>query len=105
MDLLLDVWREACRHVEMGEFVARIAPRLAAVIPFDLLLVRRMELEHLRIDTCAGSGREGCELPDRTRTECAAERMDELLQWCRGKEILRGTVGGGERLLDTLVPI
>jgi transcriptional regulator with GAF, ATPase, and Fis domain len=104
MDLLLDVWREACRHVEIGEFVARIAPRLAAVLPFDLLLVRRMELEHLRIETCAGSGREGSALPDRTRTECADERMDELLQWFRGKEILRGAAGEGGRLLDSLVP-
>ncbi len=104
MDVLLEVWREACRHVEIGEFVARIAPRLARAIPFDLLLVRRLELEHMRIETRAAGAKEGREVPERTRTECAAEGMDELLRWCQGKEILVRDGGGGARLLELLVP-
>src|SRR5688572_7252949 len=70
MQLLFDVWREACRHIEIGELVARIAPRIAQRVPLDRLLVRRVELERLRLETLATGGRDARGPQLRGRTEC-----------------------------------
>ena len=90
MDLLLEVWREACRHIEIGEFVARIAPPIARVLPFQSLFLRRIELERLRIETVASAAADLKNLPARTRTECTAHEIDEVLRWSLGSETLAG---------------
>ena len=51
--LLLDVWREACRHVHIGEAVQRNARELFRRLPVDLVLVRRLELSRQAADTVA----------------------------------------------------
>ena len=43
--LLLDVWREACRHIEIAESTANIAQLLVPQMPMERLLVRRIEQE------------------------------------------------------------
>src|SRR5262245_59669207 len=101
MQLLLDVWREACRHIEIGGFVARIAPRLRERIPFRLLLVRRVELDRGRIETLATSADAGSPQPH-ARTECSPQEIDEVLRWCKTGAPLGGRSGrgpGGPRLL------
>src|SRR6185503_11660283 len=90
MQLLFDVWREACRHIEIGEFVARIAPRLAQYLPFQHLLVRRVELDRARVETLATGLRDPRRLPLRARTECSAHELDQVLHWCKGGKILVG---------------
>jgi transcriptional regulator with GAF, ATPase, and Fis domain len=103
MDLILDAWREACRHDGIVEFVERLAPRLARAIPFDALVVRRIELAQGRIETCAALTRAGGATPRRLRTECAPERARELADWCHGGAPLSGTAERGS-LLQLLAP-
>ena len=43
--LLLNVWREACRHIEIGEAVATAAPELFQRLPINLVLIRRFDRE------------------------------------------------------------
>ena len=46
--LLLAVWREACRHTEIGDALAESASRLFSRLPIDLVLIRAstpLELE------------------------------------------------------------
>ena len=45
MELLLRVWREACRHIEIDESIERIAQQIAEHIPADFVLVRRLVRE------------------------------------------------------------
>jgi transcriptional regulator with GAF, ATPase, and Fis domain len=104
MQLLLDVWREACRHIEIGEFVARIAPRLAQRIPFQLLLVRRVELDRLRLETLATGVREPRDLVPRARTECSPHEMDRILRWCKSGEVLAVGPERSNELLRHLCP-
>ena len=55
--LLLDIWREIGRHIEIGEAAQRCAPVLARRLPVDRLLVRRLDLAHaLARDRRAGRG-------------------------------------------------
>ena len=43
-DVLLDVWREACRHIEIHESAGTIAAMLAQHLPLACLLVRRLDV-------------------------------------------------------------
>ncbi len=104
MELLFEVWREACRHIEIGELVARLAPRLAQRAPFEHLLVRRVELDRLRIETLATGTRDPRAMQIPARSECTAHQMDAVLAWCKGGEILAGQAGGGTGLLHLLCP-
>src|SRR6185436_13864805 len=104
MQLLLDVWREACRHIEIGEFVARIAPRIGQRLPFELLIVRRVELDRLRLETVATGLQDSRTALPRARTECSQVEMDQVLRWCRNGEVLAGGPEGGNVVLRFLSP-
>ena len=52
-DLLLNVWREACRHLELAESVERIALLLADHVPADYLVVRQIDLTRGGLETVA----------------------------------------------------
>src|SRR5688572_28629053 len=53
--LLLDVWREVCRHLELQEAVDLIAPLLEKRIPLGGLVVRRLDLNKLQAASGAGA--------------------------------------------------
>ena len=52
-NLLLEVWREACRHIELEESIERIARLVASRIAADHLVIRQVDLVHGRLDTVA----------------------------------------------------
>ena len=89
MELLLDVWREACRHLAVEDAFERIAALVGSRLPADVLVLRRVDPERRRIETVpAGRGgrtaHAGAE-----RTECTAQQLDELLRWARRGAVLR----------------
>lgn len=93
--LLLNVWREACRHVEMGAALEQAAPELFRGLPFSLVLVRRLDLERSMVETIAvGRCRPG-EPPAVRRHEPPREEFERLLAWCRQRQVL--TCDAGER--------
>jgi hypothetical protein len=51
--LLLEVWREVCRHIDIGESLERIAPILAQTLPVTRVLVRRVDRDARRLLTIA----------------------------------------------------
>src|SRR4026207_1536855 len=89
MELLLDVWREACRHLAVEDAFEGIAELVGPRVPADLLVVRRVDPERRRIETVpSGRGeREGGASVE--RTECTAQQLDELLRWARRGAVLR----------------
>ena len=52
-DVLLTVWQEACRHIDIGESTKTIAVLLSKCLPLETLLVRRFDLQHACLDTVA----------------------------------------------------
>ncbi|HMP06385.1 MAG TPA: sigma 54-interacting transcriptional regulator, partial [Lacipirellulaceae bacterium] len=52
-EILLSVWREACRHIEIHESAAGIARLLADAMPLARLIVERIEPEHHLLATVA----------------------------------------------------
>src|SRR5579863_3767079 len=51
--LLLSVWREACRHTEIGDALGDAAPDLFRRLPVDLIVVRRLDPTRRSIETVA----------------------------------------------------
>ncbi len=104
MAILLDVWREACRHLDIGESVSRIAPVLARRLPVELVLVRRIDLKHERIETVAAGVCGEEPPPSKVRTRCSAAELERVATWCRRGGVLVGKGGGPDPLLAVLVP-
>jgi hydrogenase-4 transcriptional activator len=102
--LLLDVWREVCRHIEIGESVARVAPLMVRRLPVDLVLVRHLDVQRSWIDTVAtGLGHPEQPHPS-TRSVCSPEDMKRLLIWCKQEQILCGPAMAVNDRLPGLVP-
>ena len=55
-DVLLEVWREACRHIEIAESTARIDRIIARHLPISALLVRRIDPERSAVETVGTGG-------------------------------------------------
>ena len=64
--LLLDVWREACQHIEIGESLERIAPLLARRMPLDWILVRRIDAARASVETAAAAANAAISRPSAT---------------------------------------
>ncbi len=104
MPILLDVWREACRHIEIGESVARIAPVLRQRLPLDWLLVRRIDVERSCVETVAVGAAGGGQPPAAGRSDCSAVELEQLIRWCRQGEVVHGPAEEIRRRVPGLVP-
>ena len=88
-EVLLDVWREACRHIEITESTATIAQQVAQHLPLNCLLVRRFDIQQQAIETVAtGLARPG-PLHATGRTPSTAARWKRLLNWADTGKLLR----------------
>ncbi|HIJ73395.1 MAG TPA: sigma 54-interacting transcriptional regulator [Candidatus Hydrogenedentes bacterium] len=81
-EILLDVWREACRHIDIAESTANIAQILVQHMPLGQLLVRRGDPERVCLETVAIG------FPERdtgdlgVRVECTERQWQQLVAWC-----------------------
>ena len=79
--LLLDVWRECCRHIEIEESLARVAPLLRDDCP-STVLVRRLDVPRgcvvpvaaagVPAGSVAACGPDGTEVPQLDRSSAWA---------------------------------
>jgi transcriptional regulator with GAF, ATPase, and Fis domain len=86
--LLLSVWREACRHIEIQESTGAIAKILAKHMPITAVVVRELDMRRRCLETVAVGSLGGHGTQAAGRTELTALDMQRLLVWCR-----RGDVG------------
>jgi hydrogenase-4 transcriptional activator len=104
MPLLLEVWRAACQHIEVGESAARVVPLLRRRLPVDLLFVRRVDVERSCVDT-VGTGASGVlPLPRQSRTGCTPEELQRLLAWSQQGNVRRFTPGNASDDRHLFVP-
>ena len=104
LPLLLDVWKEACRHIEIDESVRRIFPVLARRLPLDDLLVRRVDPGRGWFETVALGTAEGSPEPPLGRSRCDTEDLERALAWIGRREVLRGTAEQVARDLPGVLP-
>jgi hydrogenase-4 transcriptional activator len=101
--LLLAIWREACRHIEIAESTATLAPMLAEHLPLDALLVRRFDSASAAIETVAAGGRRDSVAAVK-RTEVSPAPMNRLLAWARSGQLAESTATPRRGELALLVP-
>lgn len=102
--LLLDVWREACRHIDLQDAVSRIAEVVSRRLPAELMLVRRIDLEKMAIDTI-GVGLVGVDqLPTQVRRSCTADEIEPILAWCRQQRVISCSRAQIRKELQPLIP-
>jgi transcriptional regulator with GAF, ATPase, and Fis domain len=95
--VLLDVWREACREIEISRSTETIAALLAQQVPIAQVRVVQIDpgrncLETVAVGTPSTDG-----LPAEVRSECTAGQMELLLAWCRLGKVSHGNrARGGE---------
>ena len=103
-DVLLDVWREACRHIEIADSTARIAPMLARDLPLACLLVRRMDSERRVLETVALGRPRPARIHAAATTACSEAKWARLRAWAEAGEILHGNRMKRTGDLSLLVP-
>jgi transcriptional regulator with GAF, ATPase, and Fis domain len=80
--VLLKLWREACRHIQINEFTSIIAPSLVENLPLQQILVRRVDAQLMAVETLAmGFAAPQNGLP--FRTEGSPQAIDRLADWIR----------------------
>lgn len=92
--VLLDFWREACRHIEIHESAAGMADLLGAHLPLEHLIVFRIEPEHSLLATVASAPQSLDGLPG--SRELPAADLKKLLAWVRRGAIV--SIAAGAKL-------
>ena len=85
--VLLNVWQEACRHIDIGQSTANIAAMLALHVPSEQVLVRRIDRTRSGLETVAvGFAGTRHRLGD-ARSDCAPAQLKTVLDWCRAGKV------------------
>jgi hydrogenase-4 transcriptional activator len=84
-EVLLLVWREACRHIECQVSTAAIFELLANHLPVNCLLLRRLDGQHSSLETVARGGNDQEEL--RPHTPLNAAELKRLIAWAKHGEV------------------
>ena len=79
--VLVNVWREASRHEEIGLVTRTAARLLAAHLPAGQWIVRRVDVCRGLVETVAVGGSEGEPSPGDARSEIAPDRRADLGRW------------------------
>jgi len=106
MSFEAQLWREIALHLDLGDAVRAIAPLLRGVLPIDLVLVRRVEREPLRLTTVAVGACDPSDQrePHAARTECEPRDLGAVESFLESGRV---EVCSGEdrpELWRTLVP-
>lgn len=87
--ILLDVWREACRHIDIGEAAGNFAQILRAHMPLESILVRVFDAQHACVKTVAiGAVEQGNHASEAT-TECSPTQAKRFSAWASRTGVVR----------------
>jgi len=102
---LLDVWRECCRHIEIDESLARGATLLGERLPFEWLILRRLDAARPMLETCASAGRRpDAVAPGEARSPLDVPQLESLVAWAKAGRVVHARARALEDTLPSLVP-
>ncbi|MBI1348496.1 sigma-54-dependent Fis family transcriptional regulator [bacterium] len=80
--LLLDVWREACRHIEIVESLDRIVTLIARDLPATQILIRELSIERLAFETVASASSNATRpAAVESHSPVPQQNLEGLLEW------------------------
>lgn len=102
-DLLLDVWREACRHIEIRQSSETLFEMLAERLPLAGLSVLRFDLQLKTVELVAHAP-ESHTQPTQGLLSCTTAQWRKLAAWSRSAEIIHGKPGQNSAELAMIAP-
>ena len=102
--LLLDVWREACRHIEIQEATDNITRMLARQLPVFAVIVRRFKATPPAVVTVAQSAARGQPLLPPHVDALSPTLWKRTQSWGRQFQVVMRPKGTNPRELKPLVP-
>ncbi|MDZ4780482.1 MAG: sigma-54 dependent transcriptional regulator [Planctomycetia bacterium] len=103
--LLLEIWREACRHIEIQEATANITTFLAKHLPLGGVIVRRVEEAHRTIATVAAAGVGRWVPPEPSGSPVSVTQLRRLRRWGEGRKLLRQRQDDSSAESRVLIPL
>ncbi|MFO0914260.1 MAG: sigma-54 dependent transcriptional regulator [Pirellulales bacterium] len=104
-ELLLSVWREACRHIEIHQSAESITEMLGQHLPLAGLIMRRLAPERHAVETVVAVGmRMAVARASAVTTELVPADWTRLTDWARRGDVVRGEDASWQVLIKTLVP-
>jgi transcriptional regulator with GAF, ATPase, and Fis domain len=97
------LWREICRHPEIGSALGKLVPHLRQELPLRAVLVRRFDLGRRQLETVAEEARDPRALPQHAHNAYTEAQLEAVLAFCREGRVLRGQPHDSP-LLAALVP-
>ncbi|MBK9132577.1 MAG: sigma-54-dependent Fis family transcriptional regulator [Gammaproteobacteria bacterium] len=101
--LLLDVWREVGRHMELSEAVDNICTLLAPALPLTVLEILHLDARRGDIETSAVGVRDGRPSAHGRRLGMTTMRLERLVEWMRREPM--AALPAGTDWPDALVPL
>jgi hydrogenase-4 transcriptional activator len=86
----LQLWREICRHPEIGAALAQVVPLLRSEFPLRAVLVRRFDLSRRQLETVAEDAADPRDLPQHSHNDYSEAQLEGVLAWCRQGQLLHG---------------
>lgn len=94
-NFLVDLWREACRHIEISESAPAIAALLLPLIPFSAIILRRLNPSEMTLETVAVTPRNPPWLGPRV-TPLSRWIVSRLVEWCPHRRVVYYPSGHGD---------
>jgi transcriptional regulator with GAF, ATPase, and Fis domain len=86
---LLEIWREACRHIEISESCETIAQMLAQRMPLSLLLILRLQSDRKSVETVAIGSQLRIDSLTMTSAPLPSPHWKRLIAWARVGKVTR----------------
>ena len=102
--VLLNVWREACRQIEINHSLQAITPLLLPDLPLQQLLIRRIDPPRYTLETVACGLPDQAEPPAQARTVLSQTELEKLWRWCQRGEISQSLPAGSAAAARLAVP-
>jgi len=103
VDIPLPLWREICRHPEIGAALLKLVPHLRQELPLGAVLVRRFDVGRRQLETVAEEARDPRSLPQHAHNDYSDTQLEAVLAFCREGRVLHGQANASA-LLGSLVP-
>jgi len=81
--IVLRVWQEVCRHLEIAESVDRLAAVLGRLLPISAVHVRRLDLHRACLETVGSAAGVGSVEPAAVKTILNENQLAQVLTWIR----------------------
>ncbi len=101
--LLLDVWREACRHIEIQEATTNIARMLARQLPVGAVIIRRLKPSPASIATVAQVELKGDPLPSPETSPLSPTIWRQIQTWGKQFQVTERPKGTRPRQFKPIV--